>query len=154
MGTMLGGGCIGNDQEQIECNIKPCDTVVLFYAHGPKAMSISFAETIVYGSLTIDYGGGYNSANGVFTAPHEGLYLFTSQVCIQPGHYAYTGITKEGVVFQASLVGLNNDYTCSSMQAAINMRVGEKVWVHATNSSKIYESRESKCSFSGMLIKP
>ncbi|WAR30362.1 CADN-like protein, partial [Mya arenaria] len=65
IGTLLGGGCIGNDQERIECNLKSCDSYVLFYARGPTHEDIAYGETIVYGTVTIDKGGGYNSSNGV-----------------------------------------------------------------------------------------
>ncbi|WAR30278.1 HMCN1-like protein, partial [Mya arenaria] len=46
--TMLGGGCIGNDQEQVECKMTSCYAILLFYAQSPKAYSISLGEKIVY----------------------------------------------------------------------------------------------------------
>ncbi|WAR30370.1 CADN-like protein, partial [Mya arenaria] len=106
MGTMLGGGCLGNDQEQMECKMKSCDMVVVFFAHVPRFLTIYNQIKIEYQVVTVNKGGGYNSSNGVFTAPREGLYLFTSQTCIDNGLQAYTGIVKnvgkQRVVLQSS----------------------------------------------------
>ncbi|WAR30228.1 CADN-like protein, partial [Mya arenaria] len=63
IGTTLGGGCIGNDQEYAECYITICDTIVLFYAHGPRDLAISTNEKVVYGTITTNKGGGYNSSD-------------------------------------------------------------------------------------------
>ncbi|WAR30371.1 CADN-like protein, partial [Mya arenaria] len=132
MGKALGGGCIGTDQEYAECNITVCDTIVLFYAHGARDRDISTNEKIVYGTITTNKGGGYNSSSGVFVAPYEGLYLFTSQTCTYANNNAYTGIIKDGVVLQTSLIHAAGDVLCSSIQAAVELRVGERVWVQGT----------------------
>ncbi|WAR30280.1 ECT-like protein, partial [Mya arenaria] len=71
MGAMLGGGCIGSDQERMECNMKSCNAIVLFYAHAPKNKLIYTNEKIVYGDVATNKGGGYYSSNGVFTTPRE-----------------------------------------------------------------------------------
>ncbi|WAR30279.1 CADN-like protein [Mya arenaria] len=152
MGTMLGGGCIGNDQEQIACNMTSCDVVVLFYARSPTDRSISSNEKIVYVTVTTNKGGGYNSSNGVFTAPHNGLYLFTSHTCVYGSNYAYTGIVKEGTVLQQSASRSINYEECNSIQAAVELGVGERVWVQGTSTSTLYEDSLLICSFSGMLI--
>ncbi|XP_052790090.1 coadhesin-like [Mya arenaria] len=135
MGTMLGGGCIGNDQEQIACNMTSCDVVVLFYARSPTDRSISSNEKIMYVTVTTNKGGGYNSSNGVFSAPHNGLYLFTSHTCVYGSNYAYTGIVKEGTVLQQSASRSINYEECNSIQAAVELGVGERVWVQGTSTS-------------------
>ncbi|WAR30270.1 ECT-like protein [Mya arenaria] len=152
MGTMLGGGCIGNDQEQIACNMTSCDVVVLFYARSPTDRSISSNEKIMYVTVTTNKGGGYNSSNGVFSAPHNGLYLFTSHTCVYGSNYAYTGIVKEGTVLQQSASRSINYEECNSIQAAVELGVGERVWVQGTSTSTLYEDSFLICSFSGMLI--
>ncbi|WAR30275.1 ECT-like protein, partial [Mya arenaria] len=124
--TILGGGCVGNDQEYTECNMTSCEMIVLFYADGPRNKNISINETIVYSSVTTNIGGGYNSTSGVFIAPHEGLFLFTSQTCIQAGNSIWVGIVKDGAMIQDSMLSSTKDDTCNSMQAAVQLRVEER----------------------------
>ncbi|WAR30267.1 CADN-like protein [Mya arenaria] len=150
--TILGGGCVGNDQEYTECNMKSCEMIVLFYADGPRNTNISINETIVYSSVTTNIGGGYNSTSGVFIAPHEGLFLFTSQTCIQAGNSIWVGIVKDGAMIQDSMLSSTKDDTCNSMQAAVQLRVEERVWIQGTWTSVLFENYYRRCSFSGMLI--
>lgn len=89
----------------------------------------------------------------MFTAPHEGLYLFTSQTCARANYFAYTGLSKDGVILQTSVMVDSTFIACSSMQASVELRIGERVWVQGTGASFITEETAMRSSFSGMFIK-
>ena len=60
-----------------------------FSAYGVVNISPRKNQTIVYHNVTVNIGHGYNATDSVFTAPANGTYLFSMQVCTTKNNWGW-----------------------------------------------------------------
>lgn len=111
---------------------------------------------MIFTTILIDEGGAYSSSTGEFTAPVEGIYSFSAQICNSAGNELSFDI-KIGSSTYASAYENDSSYNvCSSAQTSAKVRRNEKVivqWTHVTyNTTSVLQSSTFRNSFSGMLV--
>ena len=129
----------------------------MFNAHTATTTSPSTGQPVVFSSVISNIGNGYSSSTGKFTAPVNGTYSFTVQLCVADNHGAFFSIVLDGTEVTA-LYDLNPySYSTSSTTVPLFLKQGQKVWVTLTSgyscSSCLVEFK-SYCwnRFSGSLI--
>ncbi|XP_053374087.1 uncharacterized protein LOC128546784 [Mercenaria mercenaria] len=131
---------------------------VVFTARGPNNLRPLDGQLIVFKTTVMNLGSGYDNLTGVFTAPHKGIYLFTTQFCIPPGsRYMYSAIVHEDVTVKGSLIYDNNSDFCTSADVIVGMKKEERVWVKCVRTSSkssdvLRESETDWNTFSGVLL--
>ncbi|WAR16136.1 hypothetical protein MAR_030730 [Mya arenaria] len=128
---------------------------VYFHAHSPQTSTLSTGEVIVYERVKTNEGNGYNATTGTFTAPAQGLYLFIMQKCSPPNKYSYLQIMKEGSGLLTSAHYDEDNHSCSSSQAFVQLDFGETVWIHCSRggpNAQLYEDSNHWNSFGGALF--
>lgn len=111
-------------------------------------------EIIIFPHVISNVGGGYNASNGVFTAPHIGVYVFT--LFLAPSYrreikaiLVVNGSPKVGTyVKQRSGI-----YTAAGNSAVIPLVQGDRVWVKHTFGSGLWTQPDAPIStFSGFSL--
>lgn len=120
-----------------------------FKAKYPHFSYNSYDNVIVFETAQDNYGDGYNTSTGIFTAPVAGLYLFSAQVCPSENDNLRFEIMKGG---SELLYGTAYDYygrDCTSATTFARLEVGEEVWM-TLRSNALADSEANY--FSGVLI--
>ncbi|KAH3807737.1 uncharacterized protein LOC127835623 [Dreissena polymorpha] len=110
-------------------------------------------KDLVFPTVEVNEGEGYDPSNGIFTASIPGMYLFSVQYCAYSQKYVYLEIVNQGKTLQrSSNSGRSEDWPCMTMQASTVVAKGHQVWVRTTSTSTLYDSSVRYTSFSGTLI--
>ena len=117
--------------------------LVMFHARHLYGLHTYYTnQDVVFKTVLVNEGGGYDSNSGRFTASVAGVYMFTVQYCSSYANWAWPEIVHEGRSLQRSGHNDANHHVCTSMQAFAKVVKGDKVWVRNTaSSSKIYTEK-------------
>lgn len=138
-------------------------SAVAFYGYLSRssAHNLSPHHTIVYDTVVINKGNGYNIGDGIFIAPVTGVYAFHFSVCVVPypeAPWASLEITLNGniigSIFEETLAHGNNGYHCSSTLVISDVQTGDHVFIrtHENTRGPIYSEPRGRTSFSGWLL--
>ncbi|KAH3805373.1 hypothetical protein DPMN_133676 [Dreissena polymorpha] len=114
----------------------------------------SSGQDLVFPSVEVNEGKGYDSSTGKFTASITGMYLFSVQCCVHYQKYGYIEIVHQDKTLQRSThYDSTGAGSCVTMQVSTPVSMGHQVWVRATGSSSLYaDSSHRYTSFCGTLI--
>ncbi|XP_048774842.2 complement C1q-like protein 3 [Ostrea edulis] len=109
-------------------------------AHGLRD-KYTVGQTVIFGRVVYQVGGGYNPTTGVFTAPKAGLYLIFCTVVANYGHTFWTtikinGSTKTGVM--AYNPESLNIYQSASNLVVYHLEAGDRVWIQLYSGDTLY----------------
>ena len=129
------------------------DEDVCFTAYLSSYAAFNVPSVIIYNRVITNRGSGYNTADGVFTAPRDGTYLFIWNSETYGGHYCYLNLFKNGldVGFTAYSDALSGHADSGSMSLVLELTTGDRVWVY-NNGNCQYLYRLNLVTFSGCKI--
>ncbi|XP_053381921.1 uncharacterized protein LOC123539871 [Mercenaria mercenaria] len=136
-----------------------CQKPVAFHAvrDGAEYAHLGAYQHIVFNTVLLNIGNGYNAHNGIFTAPKAGLYIFSASILSYngPKTSAFAAdIIKDGKTVLARVYGhgVNGLYDQGSATVVTQLKAGEQVWVWLfwTPNDSLYGGRYT--TFSGSLI--
>ena len=108
---------------------------------------------IVFPTVVLNDGNGYNATSGVFTAPISGVYTFTSHVCNGKTKYMVMAIMKGSDQLARSSVYDDSGSTCGSVDTIVRLQAGNAVNVVAKyGESKIWADVNRVNSFTGFFL--
>ncbi|KAL4235112.1 hypothetical protein ACF0H5_006750 [Mactra antiquata] len=130
---------------------------VLFLAKDPTTQSPSTNAPIIFGTTMYDLSQSYDNTTGAFTSPVDGMYAFTTQMCLAvgTGKWVNYAIVANGQYVANSLTYDNSYRFCNTAQAFVFLKKGYQVYVTARtrSSSSLRANHDHEwCTFSGMLI--
>lgn len=131
---------------------------VAFSAEGIGNATLLTNQTIVFTNLILNIGDAYNSSTGIFTAPVNGLYMFSVQMCAQHRSRSQFRVFAGPKVIQSILHDSYHSMVRVSSTAgtvAQSLTAGEEVWIQNADSPYYELSRYSNdCwnHFGGVLI--
>lgn len=136
-------------------SLEPISTpIIAFKATGIKNISPVKGEVLVFPTVLFNAGNGYDASNGIFTAPEDGLYLFTSQICVSSNKFITASIMVEDTEVGRFLThDLSSTSPCNTGDAIVEVKAGQKVLVKTKYvSGKLYTNSSRLLSFSGALL--
>ncbi|XP_052814265.1 complement C1q-like protein 2 [Mya arenaria] len=149
----FGRQCVGNDREWKTCKFRECygqPEKIAFYASLSDDISKTTASApLVFNNVITNIGGGYEPSTGVFTAPTNGLFVFSLTVR-QYGYpsYGFEGhfsIKKGDVVVMKvypDMHGKDNEFDTASGTTVLELSKEDTVYVVADESGKFIEGNQ------------
>ncbi|KAH3812871.1 hypothetical protein DPMN_141314 [Dreissena polymorpha] len=124
-------------------------------ASSGSSITVISGHDVVFTRVGVNEGQGYDKGTGKFTASVAGLYQFVFYYCTQRDQYVWPVIVHNDKSLQrSSHYGAGNSHQCSSLQANVEMIMGDMVWVRTTSSSYFYhDDGHRPTKFSGVLIR-
>ncbi|XP_053400227.1 C1q-related factor-like [Mercenaria mercenaria] len=127
--------------------------VVAFNARSSFTVSVSSGGTVVFDTVLMNEGEGYDRATGIFTAPHNGLYYFAAHVCNEGNNAVrYAIVVDNNQITSSTQYDINSVYSCSSVNAVVMMKSADRAWIKCTSGSKFYHDIYRWNSFIGSLL--
>jgi len=139
-------------------NFIPDRGIIAFRVSSPTASTYSSSSVITFSDVQLNVGDAYDVNTGKFTAPVSGLYIFTSQLCVNKGQHVYIEIAKNENALQRSIVFTSGStYQCCNADAFDVLAQGDTVSLRtppsAGSMTTIYRSDTILwSSFSGALL--
>ncbi|CAC5422375.1 unnamed protein product [Mytilus coruscus] len=129
-----------------------------FYAYmSQNEDSPSKHHTIIFDVQKTNVGNGYNPFSGLFTAPQDGLYAFSTSITML-NHYASFDVVKNADVQGSVFVdaGGVSEHRSSSTTVVLALVQGDVVFVRTSATyvphGNIHSSKDGRSSFTGWLI--
>ncbi|XP_053400652.1 uncharacterized protein LOC128557363 [Mercenaria mercenaria] len=108
----------------------------------PSSLDPKEDKVFVFTQNIVNIGNAYDNATGVFTAPIDGTYLFTTQVCLMRETRISFGIYIDDKLYTVGRFSEKNIHTCFIVKTTgvmlANQRASVKSW-SASSGSKLYE---------------
>ena len=113
------------------------------------AENVTAGAALVFGKVVSNIGNAYNSKDGVFSCPENGLYIFSCTIFSTPNNLFRGDIVKNGVVMMIiDAYGISsNNYPSATGVVAISLVKGDRVWVKTTWNNNL--AVPTYTSFSG-----
>lgn len=150
----FGDHCFGDTMDDRICSLEPCavSPTVAFRTKYLGNTSLSANETFVFNTTSLNVGNGYNNQTGKFTAPFQGSYLFSFQLCIASNNRAYYAVMKNDEDIERGLYSSSTE-TCQSQSITVNLNVSDTLWLSCSRQScHFIEDTYYWNTFSGHLI--
>ena len=127
-----------------------CFTVRLSSSLSPSKDDLP--QIIVYDSIITNKGSGFNTTDGVFTAPKAGTYLFIWNSATSGNDYCSLWLKKNGriVGLLADSIARDSLFDSGSMSVALELSTGDRIWIENSNCRKL--DGGSFMSFTGCKI--
>ena len=110
-------------------------------------------ETLIFQTTTLNEGLGYDNKTGIFTAPVAGTYMFSLQLCVDPGNNMYYAIVSDNVEIKKGLFADATYTTCYNTDTVAVLQKESKVHVKCSSStSSLTTSSNYWNTFSGALM--
>ena len=119
-------------------------------------------ETVVFETVKLNLGGGYDGTTGVFTCPTDGVYIFSTSIMTYHGTQTdvektrvHTAIMKNGEeIASAFASGGSGEMEQGSVSAAIELVRGDEVEVKFQRRNNMLMWGDKLTSFMGVLVTP
>ena len=127
---------------------------VFFTAKDLVKRDWSTGQIFVFPTLVENRGEGYNKASGVFTAPVDGDYIFTTQMCNTAGQYVYLAFVVDDKIQTPMAIYDKSSHTCATATLISRLKAGARVAIKSTSTSKVlFSSSHYGSHFSGYLLR-
>lgn len=126
---------------------------IAFNSRTIKDKTVGNGQTYIFTDSVYNYGEGYDNTTGIFTAPGDGMYLFTTSMCVQNNHYnEYAIAAKDKDVAKSFMYGVSGN-PCNSLSAVVFLKVSDTVFVRSTYSgTRVREDSNRWSTFTGFLL--
>ncbi|XP_060573409.1 cerebellin-2-like [Ruditapes philippinarum] len=150
----LGKYCDGDSVEDVSCTNVGCSPNIVFKAQDVTNKNPGDGGTIIFGSTFVNEGNAYNTSTGIFTAPVNGTYSFSLQLCSLMNNYFLTAIMIDGTTYATLYVYDKDAYPCDSTDTVAVLHEHSKVFVKCTHRclNAVFEDNFHMNSFSGYLV--
>lgn len=128
---------------------------VAFYAQLSHDLTgLGDHQPIVFDSVTTNVGNGYNKADGIFTAPVAGTYVFTWTAYNKVHTHMQTELVVNNVVTGRTWSDAmdHDDVAIASNTVVVTLAVGDVVWIKSNTVHSGTISGALMTTFSGWMI--
>uniref|UniRef100_A0A3B4CI22 C1q domain-containing protein n=1 Tax=Pygocentrus nattereri TaxID=42514 RepID=A0A3B4CI22_PYGNA len=127
---------------------------LLAFGSGYTGPFSSVTSPLIYKKVVTNYGNGYDSNTGIFTAPLKGVYYFRFYAHCHTGNQMAVSLYKNDKV-QCSVFS-ERPWTNGNASNGIVLILekGDQIYTKLWDKSWVYDDHESYTSFGGFLLFP
>ncbi|CAG2244083.1 C1QL [Mytilus edulis] len=117
--------------------------------------NIPAKSAVVYNTVITNVGNGYDKSTGIFTAPSNGVYIFSWNVLTHAGKYFFTYLTLNGKLIVRNYSGAQKiaDHISSSQNVVLEIEKDDKVFIKVQDGyTGQYMIGDDWSSFSGYKL--
>ena len=99
---------------------------------------ITINTDVVFGTVTHNNGGHYDSSNGRFTVPFDGVYFFAALLLSNQSNRLFFHLRKNGTRINGTSVetlSQTSNYASGQTHATLTLDAGDYITVHATTAA-------------------
>ena len=108
--------------------------------------------TLVFNSVILNVGNGYNPSTGVFTSPVAGTYVFYVTAVEYSKQYLMVDIVLNSVSKVRTIGESNAAYQTGTNMVVLNLQKGDSVWVKHASGQGYYTLSVPITTFTGFLV--
>ena len=128
------------------------DTPVAFTA-GITSYSYTWqGDILVFPHVITNKGHGYSSSSGKFTAPRDGMYVFTVTAVSHESNGLYLDIVHDGVRKVRTYSPNTARYQTGTNLVVLELDRGDAVWVKRASGQGYYTNSVPLTTFSGFIL--
>ncbi|XP_060563781.1 coadhesin-like [Ruditapes philippinarum] len=155
--SALGRYCQGDSTQISSCNTDACASTsgqaIAFQSKDSVNETVTSNQTIIFGKTSLNEGSGYDNTTGIFTAPKDGTYLFTTQMCVYGNNYLHWAILANDVALKKGYFGDGTYNKCYTADAVALLKTGDHVLIQCTSgSAKLLQDGDKWNTFTGVLL--
>ncbi|XP_026878132.2 cerebellin-1-like [Electrophorus electricus] len=128
---------------------------LLEYASGHNGPFNSVTSPMIYKNVFTNFGNGYDSSTGIFTAPVKGVYYFRFYAHCHVGNKMAVSLYKNGAmqcsVFSWKPTNTNGN---ASNGIVLTLEKGDQIFTKLWDKTWVYDDPASYTSFGGFLLFP
>ena len=109
--------------------------------------------TLIFTSVILNVGNGYNPSTGVFTSPVAGTYVFYVTAVEYSKGDLYVDIVLNSVSKVRTIGDGNSAYQTGTNMVVLNLQKGDSVWVRRYTGKGYASASVPLTTFTGFLIK-
>ncbi|XP_062615561.1 cerebellin-3-like [Saccostrea cucullata] len=148
--------CTGLGYRNLSCNAekKVKQTIAFQTTLSSSLQNIKSYQAVIFDTVKLNEGNGYDKTTGIFTAPEDGVYTFSWAIASAGGKYFISEIAHNGkpIAYSYSDGSGRTGYVTSSNTANIKMKKGDKAGIRAHNGYGKFALGGYYCTFSGFKI--
>ena len=125
---------------------------VAFTAGVTSSSSTWRSGTLIFNSIILNVGNGYNPSTGVFTSPVAGTYVFYVTAVEYLKQHLQVEIVLNSVSKVRTLSYSDANYQTGTNMAVLNLQKGDSVWVRHIYGNGFWTESVPITTFTGFLI--
>lgn len=128
--------------------------LIAFRATTLAKTTMKFGDIYTFTYTLFNDGGGYDSTNGIFTAPHSGHYLFGANICSAVNSSVHYAILQDNRIIATHSERGKTFSKCTSLSVIIKLMERNKVWIEPLYPylDTIQEDYSHVCFFQGVML--
>ena len=145
---------------ELYCNILKYFTdqqVIAFHANYLSNTQLQPGNTLIFSTIKLNLGGGYNSTSGIFVAPQNGNYSFNAHMCLVSGAALAFDVMVGSFVYTSTYARGYTGCGCTSVPAIASLQQNDQVYLrwktYTHTSPSVICQGIPMSTFTGMLIK-
>ncbi|XP_052711382.1 uncharacterized protein LOC128185761 [Crassostrea angulata] len=141
-------------EDRVTEHIKNVSKKIGFTASISSASSTWKSGTLVFPVVITNFGNGYNSRTGVFTAPITGEYVFFVNVQAYSSYTIYVDVVLNGVIQVRTFASGDsyNTYNAGPNLAVLTLQKEDRVWIQYYTGQGYHSDSGHITTFSGFLL--
>ena len=108
--------------------------------------------TLIFNSVILNVGNGYNPSTGVFTSPMTGTYVFYVTAVEYNKQDLYVDIVLNSVSKVRTLAENSAAFQTGTNMVVLNLQKGDSVWVSYAGGKGYYTGSVPITTFTGLLV--
>ena len=108
--------------------------------------------TLIFNSVILNVGNGYNPSTGVFTPPVAGTYVFYVTAVEYIKQFLNVDIVLNSVSKVRTMGHNDAAYKTGTNMVILNLQKGDSVWVRYASGKGYYTSSVPIATFTGLLV--